>query len=129
MTRLVLLSVLCLLVWYHLPEPRRALLKEYAEPVMEPVVRPFVAFGALDDMQRIGRNVVSHERLTGELPEDEGAWEAWLRSRYPASDIGTDRWGSTYRLRVWPDSVGIVSYGPDGIPGTGDDLQVATPRG
>lgn len=132
MTRLVLVAVLCLLAWYHFPESR-AMLAEVTEPVVRPVTRPvvntFMAWGALDEMERVGRNVVTHERLTGEIPEGEGAWQAWLEARYPSRDIGFDTWGTLYQLVVWPDSVGIVSYGPDGIPGTDDDLQVATPRG
>lgn len=128
MTRLVLLSVLCLLTWFYFPESR-AVLTEAAEPIVRPMVRPFTAWGAIDEMQRVGRNVVAHERLTGELPTEARAWQAWLDERYRADDIGKDRWGSTYRLVVWPDSVGIVSYGPDGLPRTEDDLQVSTPRG
>jgi len=84
---------------------------------------------ALDEMRRVGRNVVAHERLTGDIPEEGGAWADWLEERYRSREIGRDAWGSTYRLVVWPDSVGIVSYGPDGLPDTRDDLQVATPRG
>lgn len=133
MTRLVLLSVLCLLTWYYFPESRAIMLEAtepVVEPLLEPIVRPFQAWGALDEMHRIGRNVVSHERLTGEIPdEDDDAWEEWLEERYRTRDVGTDRWGATYRLVVWPDSVGIVSYGPDGLADTEDDLQVATPRG
>jgi len=131
-TRLALVGVLCLLTWYQFPDSR-AIVLDAAAPVVRPVVRPvvntFMAWGTLDEMERVGRNVVTHERLTGEIPEGEGAWQAWLEERYPARDIGFDTWGAPYQLLVWPDSVGILSYGPDGIPGTADDLQVATPRG
>jgi hypothetical protein len=128
MTRLLLLAVLCLLTWIYFPESR-AILEEAAEPVTERVMRPFTDLGALDEMERVGRNVVSHERLTGELPADEGAWQAWLDARYRTAEVGRDQWGATYRLLVWPDSVGIVSYGPDGLPDTRDDLKIAMPRG
>ncbi|MDZ7780493.1 MAG: hypothetical protein U5R14_11280 [Gemmatimonadota bacterium] len=124
MTRLVLLSMLCVVTWYYFPETR-AILHEAAERVL----RPYTALGAIDEMERVGRNVVSHERLTGELPTDEGAWQAWLDERYRNGTVVHDRWGATYGLRVWPDSVGIVSAGPDGLPGTDDDMLVATPRG
>ena len=40
----------------------------------------------------------------------------------------TDPWGNTYQLRVWSDSIAIVSVGPDGMRGTEDDFQVTTPR-
>ncbi len=132
MTRLVLLSVLCLCTWMYFPESR-AILVEATEPLVDPMVervmRPFTSWGALDEMRRVGRNVVAHERLTGDIPEEGGAWAEWLEERYRSRDIGLDAWGEAYRLVVWPDSVGIVSYGPDGLPDTKDDLQVATPRG
>lgn len=123
MTRLVLLSVLCLLTWYYFPESR-AILKEAADPLMAPLE----SLTARDEMERLGRNVVEHERLTGDVPEG-GAWLSWLEERYATEEVGRDRWGSTYQLVVWPDSVGIVSYGPDRLLGTDDDLQVVTPRG
>ncbi|MEX2466899.1 MAG: hypothetical protein WD995_08305 [Gemmatimonadota bacterium] len=126
MTRLVLLGVLCVLTWYYFPESR-AILSEAAAPAL----RSFDTWGALDEekMQRVARNVVAHERLTGEIPEGEGAWQAWLGERYRSEDVARDRWGATFQLVVLPDSVAIVSYGPDGLPDTDDDLQVASPRG
>lgn len=126
MTRLALVAVLCVLAWYYFPESR-AILTEAAAPVL----RPFDTWGALDEekMERVGRNVVAHERLTGEIPEGEGAWQVWLSERYQSEDAARDQWGGTFELVVWSDSVGIVSAGPDGIPGTEDDLQIATPRG
>jgi hypothetical protein len=126
MTRLILLGVLCVLAWSLFPESRAILLE-----VAAPVVQPFDTWGALDEekMERLGRNVVAHERLTGEIPEGEGAWQAWLAERYRSEDIARDRWGSKFELVVWSDSVGITSPGPDGIPGTEDDLQIAMPRG
>ena len=128
MTRLLLLSVLCLCTWYYFPESR-AILFEATDPVVDRVMHPFTALGALDEMRRVGRNVVAHERLTGDIPAAEGAWASWLEQRYRTQDVGRDAWGSTYRLVIWPDSVGIVSYGPDRLPDTDDDLRVATPRG
>ncbi len=132
MTRLVLLTVLCLCTWMYFPESRAILVEAtepWVEPAVERVMRPFTAWGALDEMRRVGRNVVAHERLTGDIPEEGGAWTQWLEERYRSRDVGRDAWGATYRLVVWPDSIGIVSYGPDGLPDTEDDLQVATPRG
>jgi hypothetical protein len=128
MTRLLLLCVLCVCTWIYFPESR-AILVETTEPLAERVMGPFTSWGALDEMRRVGRNVVAHERLTGDVPEEGSAWGDWLDERYRSQDIGRDAWGATYRLVVWPDSVGIVSYGPDGLPHTNDDLQIAMPRG
>jgi hypothetical protein len=33
-----------------------------------------------------------------------------------------------YQLRVWADSVAIVSWGPDAMSSTEDDFQVVVPR-
>ena len=68
MTRLVLLSVLCLCTWIYFPESR-AILVETTEPLVDPVVervmRPFTSWGALDEMRRVGRNVVALMGPTG----------------------------------------------------------------
>lgn len=122
MARLLVLSLLCLLAWYHLPEPRM-ILEGASASLMDPVTR----WDAHEEMERIGRNVVAHERLTGDIPT-EATWHAWLEARYEGDGAERDGWGSTYELRVWSDSVGVVSLGPDRLPDTDDDLQVVTPR-
>ncbi len=124
MARLVLVGVLCLLAWYYVPESR-SVLEGAGASLMEPVNR----WDAREEMRRIGRNVVAHERLTGRLPDADSAWVEWLAQRYGGDGAERDGWGSTYRLVVWADSVGIVSPGPDREVDTEDDLQVVTPRG
>lgn len=122
MVRLGLLVVLAVLTWLYFPESRRVLL-EAAEPVMRPVVR----WGAEEEMARVGRNVVDHERLTGTLPTGPG-WLEWLDERYATDELRTDPWGSLYQLSVWQDSVGVISYGPDRTRDTEDDFHVVTGR-
>ena len=78
-------------------------------------------------MGQVGRNVVAHERLTGQMPSGAN-WLGWLEYRYPTDELKTDPWGSTYQLLVWPDSVAILSLGPDRTRQTGDDFTVMTPR-
>lgn len=123
MTRLVLLVILALCVWYYFPETR-AMLSDAAGPVLVPIRR----WSAEEEMAQVGRNVVEHERLTGGLPTGP-EWLGWLEYRYPEETVGTDPWGSTYQLEVVGDSVVIVSFGPDRIRGTADDFRVATARG
>jgi len=122
MTRLLLLLVLALLTWLYFPETR-ALLMDVAEPAVLPVMR----WSMEEEMETVARNAVDHERLTGELPEGS-AWLGWLQYRYVSDDARTDPWGSVYQLEVSKDSVWTLSYGPDRLRGTADDLRTAVPR-
>lgn len=123
MSRLVLLVILGLCVWYYFPETR-AMLADAAAPVIVPVV----TWGAREDMEQIARNVVEHERLTGQLPSG-AAWLEWLEYRYATDDIWRDPWGSVYQLEVEQDSVTVISLGPDRERGSADDFAVSTARG
>lgn len=123
MTRLFLLIVLALLTWYYFPETR-AMLMDVSEPVLMPVIR----WSTEEEMSQVARNVVEHERLTGQIPAG-GAWLEWLDYRYSGEEIKQDPWGSIYQLEVSPDSVWVVSSGPDRIRATEDDFRVAAPRG
>jgi len=122
LSRLLLLIVLGLCVWYYFPETR-ALLGEAAGPVLVPIRK----WSAEEEMAQIGRNVVEHERLTGEMPSGS-AWLPWLEYRYPDEELSRDPWGSVYQLLVWSDSVGVLSYGPDRTRLTADDFRVVMHR-
>jgi hypothetical protein len=122
MSRLVLLLILAVATWYYFPETR-AMLLDVAEPVVLPVVR----WGIEDEMAQVARNVVDHERLTGQLPVG-GAWLDWLRYRYSSDEARTDPWGSTYQVAATKDSVWVLSYGPDRTRDTDDDFSVSAPR-
>lgn len=123
MTRLFLLLVLAVAVWYYFPETR-AMLVDVAEPVIVPVKR----WSTEEEMRQVARNVVEHERLTGEMPSG-ARWLEWLDYRYSGDEIKRDPWGSVYQLEVSRDSVRIVSLGKDRIRGTDDDFSVTAPRG
>lgn len=123
MTRLVLLILLGILTWYYFPETR-AIMMDFAEPVVVPVIR----WSTEEEMGQVGRNVVAHERLTGQMPSGAG-WLAWLEYRYSTDELKLDPWGSTYQLLVWADSVAVLSLGPDRTRQTEDDFTVMTPRG
>lgn len=123
MTRLFLLIVLGLLSWLYFDETRVILLD-----VAEPVVLPVLRWSTEEEMRQVARNVVEHERLTGQLP-DGSAWLDWLDYRYSAEEIKRDPWGTIYQLETSGDSVWILSYGPDRVRSTEDDFRVAAPRG
>jgi len=122
MSRLLLLLVLAVAVWFYFPETR-ALLLDAAEPVVLPIVR----WGVEDEMAQVARNVVDQERLTNTLPTG-AAWLEWLDYRYSTKEARTDPWGSVYQLVVSPDSVWVLSYGPDRTRHTEDDFSVSAPR-
>lgn len=122
MTKLVLLILLGILTWYYFPETR-AIMLDVAEPVVVPIIR----WSTEEEMGQVGRNVVAHERLTGEMPSGAG-WLPWLEYRYPTDELKLDPWDSTYQLLVWPDSVAVLSLGPDRTRSTSDDFTVMTPR-
>ena len=123
MTRLLLLVLLGLATWFYFPETR-AMLFDVAEPIVVPVVR----WSTEEEMSQIARNVVEHERLTGQMPSG-AAWFGWLEYRYPAEDVTIDPWGTVYQLETSRDSVWVLSFGPDRTRQTGDDFRVAAPRG
>lgn len=122
MSRLVLLVLLAIATWYYFPETR-AMLLEAAEPVLTPMVR----WGAEEEMAQVARNIVDHERLTGQLPLG-AAWLGWLEARYAGPEARMDPWGSTYQAVSSQDSVWVLSFGPDRTRGTADDFRVAAPR-
>ncbi|HIF21617.1 MAG TPA: hypothetical protein EYQ27_06815 [Gemmatimonadetes bacterium] len=122
MARLVLMVVLGLVAAFYFPDSR-AVMMDIAEPVIVPVER----WSTSAEMRQVGENVLEHERLTGKLP-DRRTWLGWLDYRYSSDDLRQDPWGSMYQLRVWADSVAIVSWGPDAMSSTEDDFQVVVPR-
>lgn len=123
MIRLFLLIILGILSWLYFEETRVILLD-----VAEPAVLPVLRWSTEEEMRQVARNVVEHERLTGQLP-DGSAWLDWLDYRYAAEEIKRDPWGTIYQLETSGDSVWILSYGPDRVRGTEDDFRVAAPRG
>ena len=122
MKRLALLVVLGVLVWYYFPDAR-LMLVDFAEPVLVPLQR----WSAQEEMAGLARNVVEHERLTGRVPAG-AEWLPWLEYRYSAPELRSDPWGSVYQLEVLADSVVTVSFGPDRVRATPDDVRVAAPR-
>ena len=122
MRRPLLLILFGLVAAYYFPDSRQVMV-DLAQPVLAPAIR----WSTKEEMAQVGRNVIEHERLTGQMP-DRRSWLAWLDYRYSAEDLKQDPWGSVYQLRVFADSVAIVSYGPDRTRSTEDDFQVVTPR-
>ena len=123
MSRLILLAALGLVTWLYFPETR-ALLLDAVEPMATPVKR----WSTQEEMERVAKHVVDHERLTGRVPTGQ-EWVEWLEFRYASPETTHDPWGSLYALQLSQDSVIVVSPGPDRVPRTEDDFHVSAPRG
>lgn len=122
MSRLLLLIVFGVVAAYYFPDSREVMIR-----VAQPVLAPAIKWSTKEEMAQVGRNVIEHERLTGQIP-DRRSWLGWLDYRYSSDDLRQDPWGSVYQLRVFADSVAIISYGADRTRATEDDFQVVTPR-
>ena len=122
MGRLFLLIILGFSAAYYFPDSRQMLL-EAGEPIMVPIAR----WTTKEEMAQVGRDVVAYEQTTGQVP-DRRAWLNWLDWRYSVDESKQDAWGTVYELKVWADSVGVMSYGPDRTRSTPDDFIIVTPR-
>jgi len=120
--RLFLLVVLGFSAAYYFPDSRQMLL-EAGEPLMVPIAR----WTTKEEMSQIGRDVVAYEQSTGQVPDRRG-WLDWLDWRYSLDESKQDAWGTTYQLKVWADSVGVLSYGADRTRNTEDDFTIVTLR-
>lgn len=122
MTRILLLALVAILVGLYFPRSR-AVIIDVARPALTPVFR----WQTLGEMNRIAREVQTHERESfGQLP-DQRRFPAWLAGRFDEPAV-TDSWGQPYTLVTQGDSFFIVSWGPDAVARTDDDLRVARPR-
>lgn len=122
MTRIVLLIIFGLVAAYYFPDSRRVMV-DTARPLWVPVQK----WNTKQEMRQVAGDLVQEERETGQLPDREH-WKSWLEYRYSLPDSWEDAWGSMYDLKVWPDSIGIVSHGPDRKPDTDDDFMVVEAR-
>jgi hypothetical protein len=77
-----------------------------------PVVEDTQVFRAQLEMRQLAAEIAQHHALRGEWPAD---WRALKRS-------GKDPWGGDYEFEIDGETVTVLSAGPDGEPGTDDDL-------
>jgi len=72
-----------------------------------------------------------YELKTGKLPPEHGWIEVLMASggAVPILDrVAIDPWGRRYELQFSAGSFQVVSKGPDGILGTGDDVSSDSQR-
>lgn len=119
MTRLILLVIFGIVAMAYFPESRVVLVE-----AVEPAITPPLRWHTRNEMERVVRLLKFHEEEHfGRLPE-AGDFQDWLTSTL---DFGgaTDPWGGQYVLYEMSDSFAVVSFGPDRLPNTDDDLRKA----
>jgi len=83
------------------------------------------------DLRSIGNMLDYHFMKRGRYPRNE-QFPAWLRANFkesPAHTLGMDHWGNplAYSADAKTKTFALVSKGPDGLPGTADDLRITGP--
>jgi hypothetical protein len=100
----------------YFPQTRPVVL-EYLAPVINPVL----TWQTKGEMEQIGRELESLNRQGSDLPTPGSSFQHWMEGRFMGGSK-TDGWGVDYTLKVWRDSMGIVSNGPDREIDTPDDI-------
>lgn len=96
---------------------------ERLEGPMSPVLNPYRAVTTRSEMSRI-KNRLIQVRNMGVIRPAPNEFQRFIQQRVDNED-GLDRWGSPYILLPGPDSLTIVSPGPDRAYQTEDDLSTA----
>lgn len=88
---------------------------------LAPVINPALAWQSKNEMKEILRNLGTLYNSSRSFPSRGREFQQWMDRNFPGSS-GKDAWGSPYQLKTWSDSLGLVSYGPDMVVNTEDDL-------
>ena len=86
-----------------------------------PLMNPVLTWQTKGEMDRLGRELQTENREGAPLPTPGAEFQNWMNRRF-VGGATTDAWGVDYTLRVWRDSIGIISNGPDLEIGTMDDI-------
>lgn len=122
MGRLILLIILGLAVAMYFPDSR-AMLAETAQPVLTPMFRWQTASAT----EKVVRELKTYEQEHYNQLPDRRQWPEWLEDRYGEAGA-LDAWGSRFHLQTTRDSFYVVSFGPDQIFGTEDDIKAGADR-
>ena len=116
MGKLVLFLLLALGAALYFPQTRPVVLDTLA-----PVLNPILTWQTKGEMAQITRELQMINREGQALPEPGEDFRAWMGRNFQGGDR-EDSWGIPYSLTTWPDSVGVVSKGPDLEINTPDDI-------
>lgn len=101
----------------YFPESR-AVVKEKSMPLLNPAFR----WQTSDEMEQIARDLRTYEQEHYDQLPDRREWPDYLERNYQGGEA-VDSWGSQYHYMIQRDSFLIISYGPDKVYGTEDDIR------
>lgn len=127
MGRLFVLALIALGAALYFPNTRATVI-ERLDPIIQPALGPLRVGSTKEELRQIANDLQGYERLYDKVPSNPDAFRQWLYSQYAAPSNYVDSWGTEFYFKIWPDSFGVVSAGPDRVPNTEDDLTVARPR-
>lgn len=116
MGKLFVVLVLLLGAGLYFPNTRPVIL-EWASPV----INPALTWQTRSEMGQVTRKLQLINREGQQLPEPGQEFSDFLVRTFQGGS-SRDAWGNEYYLVVWPDSVGVVSRGPDLEINTADDV-------
>ncbi len=116
MFKVVLLILVLLGAAFYFPQTRPVVVDTLA-----PVLDPVLSWQTRGEMEGIVRELQTLTRQGSDLPTPGASFDAWMLRNFMGGSK-TDAWGVNYTLKVWRDSVGVVSNGPDREIETPDDI-------
>jgi hypothetical protein len=114
--KLTLMLVLLFGAAMYFPQTRPMLLD-----LLNPLLRPVLIWQTKSEMDKIVRELSNMDREGRQLPQPGQAFQHWMERSFQGGSF-QDAWATPYTLRVWLDSLAVVSSGPDMEPGTADDI-------
>ncbi len=118
MAKAIFLFILCFGAAMYFPQTRPTVVE-----LLAPVLNPALTWQTQGEMDQIARELQSLNRQGQPLPKAGKEFNEWMLRNFQGGS-GLDAWDNPYTLRIWPDSVGIISNGPDMEIRTEDDLLV-----
>ena len=117
MGKIFLIALVALLAGLAIPTTRPTIMEQ-----IDPILYPIHKWQNTSEMDQIARELFAFERTYYRLPTTQNGFATWMDGQF-APESQTDTWGTAYQLRIWPDSLSIVSGGPDRTIDTPDDLR------
>jgi len=118
--KLTVILVLLFGAAMYFPQTRPVLLD-----LLNPLLRPVLIWQTKSEMAKIVRELSTMDREGRQLPQPGQEFQRWMERNFQGGSF-QDSWGTPYLLRVWLDSLSVVSSGPDGVLGTSDDITRST---
>ena len=116
MAKFFILLILLLGAAFYFPQTRPMMLD-----VLAPVLNPVLTSQTRGEIQQINRELQTLSRTGQPIPTPGVNFQEWMNRNFQGGS-SLDAWGNTYSLRVWRDSVGVASRGPDQEINTPDDI-------